>query len=163
MAVINTQDVGILEISRESLLENVLKMKKQGLRLSQICASYLDGKTKLSYSFADDETYDYYTLRIVMDPDEHVPSITEVFPAALFYENEIKELFGVRVDMISLDYENKLYRIAAEEPFLPEEGKKIRAEKDAAKLAAEAAAEEAPAAEETAEAPAEGKEENANG
>ena len=34
------------------------------------------------------------------------------------YENEMKELFGVNIQMINLDYNNKLYRINEEAPFL---------------------------------------------
>ena len=44
-----------------------------------------------------------------------------------FYENEMKELFGVKIQMISLDYKNKLYRIEVETPLGPakeEEGAK---------------------------------------
>ena len=34
------------------------------------------------------------------------------------YENEMKELFGVNIQMINLDYQNRLYRINEETPFL---------------------------------------------
>ena len=96
-----------------------MEMKKAGYRLSQACAAYIDDKFELSYSFADDDTYQYTTLRVVIDTDVEIPSITEIIPQALFYENEMKELFGVKIKMISLDYENKLYRIEEEAPLGP--------------------------------------------
>ena len=109
----------IEEIPVEKLLGKVLEKKKQGLRLSQACAAFVDEKYELSYSFADDENYNYTTLRIVIDTDTEVPSITEILPQAVFYENEMKELFGVKIQMISLDYENRLYRITETAPLGP--------------------------------------------
>ncbi len=106
------------EIQPEILLDEVMKKKNQGLRLSQACAVYKDDKYELSYSFADDVTYQYTTLRIVMDTDVVVPSITTFYPYAFLYENEMKELFGVKIDMINVDYDNKLYRIDVETPYL---------------------------------------------
>jgi ech hydrogenase subunit D len=106
------------EIKTSELLVKVMEKKKQGLRLSQACAAVTGGHTELSYSFADDETFALVTLRIVLEDKEEVPSITEIIPYAFFYENEMKELFGVNINMINLDYNNKLYRIEAETPFL---------------------------------------------
>ena len=107
------------EIEVGDLLSRVMQMKRENYRLAQICAAYINEKIELSYSFADDLSYEFYTLRIIIDPDTVVPSITEIVPHALFHENEMKELFGVKVKMISLDYNNKLYRINEETPFLP--------------------------------------------
>jgi hypothetical protein len=35
----------------------------------------------------------------------------------------MRELFGVKIELIEPDYHNKLYRIKAETPFLPEDAK----------------------------------------
>ncbi len=107
------------QIEVGDLLPKVMRLKKDGMRLSQACAAYINEKFELSYSFADDTTYQYTTLRLVIDPDVEVPSITEVVPPAVFYENEMKELFGVKIKMISLDYNNKLYRIKVQNPLGP--------------------------------------------
>ncbi len=115
----------IEQIEVGELLPKVMKLKKDGYRLSQACAAFIDEKFELSYSFAEDKSYQYTTLRLVIDTDVEVPSITEIVPPAVFYENEMKELFGVKIKMISLDYKDKLYRIKVEQPLGPE--------KDAAK------------------------------
>lgn len=107
------------EISADGLLCRVLELKKSGLRFSQANASYVDEKYELSYSFSDYTSLQLHTLRIVIDTDTEIPSITEIVPAAVFYENEMKELFGVKIEMISMDYENKLYRIRQEAPLGP--------------------------------------------
>ncbi|HAK58193.1 MAG TPA: hypothetical protein DCP06_04365 [Lachnospiraceae bacterium] len=109
----------VTQIEVGELLPKVMELKKEGMRLSQACAAYIDDKFELSYSFADDVDYTYKSLRLVIDTDTEVPSITEVVPSAVFYENEMKEIFGVRINMISLDYNNKLYRINVENPLGP--------------------------------------------
>ncbi len=115
--IIDTIEVG-------ELLPRVMKMKKDGYRLSQACAAYIDEKFQLSYSFADDTTYQFTTLRLVVDTDTEIPSITEVVPPAVFYENEMKEIFGVKIKMISVDYNDRLYRMKVKTPLGPntEEG-----------------------------------------
>ena len=115
--IIETIEVG-------DLLPRVMKIKKEGYRLSQACAAYIDDKFELSYSFADDSTYQYTTLRLVIDTDTEIPSITEVVPPAVFYENEMKEIFGVKIKMISVDYDDRLYRMKVKTPLGPntEEG-----------------------------------------
>ena len=107
------------EIQLGELLPKVMEKKKAGLRLAQACAAYIDDKYELSYSFADDKTYELVTLRLVIGTDEEVPSVTEIVPQAVFYENEMRELFGVKIQMIALDYKDKFYRIEAEAPLGP--------------------------------------------
>ncbi|MCR5451036.1 MAG: NADH-quinone oxidoreductase subunit C [Lachnospiraceae bacterium] len=107
------------EIQLGELLPTVMEKKNAGMRLAQACAAFIDGKFELSYSFSDDKTYQLVTLRVVIDPSEEVPSITEIVPQAVFYENEMKELFGVKIQMITTDYKDKFYRIEEVAPFGP--------------------------------------------
>ena len=118
MAEIKNPEHVLVEITPDQLLGNVMALKNQNLRLSQICCAYSNEKIELSYSFADDNTNEYLNLRIVMDKDDEVCSITEFYPYAFLYENEMKELFGVNIQMINLDYNQKLYRLKDETPFI---------------------------------------------
>lgn len=122
MAEVICPDNVLEEIDVNELLTRVMEKKNAGLRLSQACAAFVNGKFELSYSFANDDTYEYTTLRAVIDIDTEVPSVTAFYPFAFLYENEMKELFGVKINMINLDYHDKLYRISAETPFLKKEG-----------------------------------------
>ena len=108
----------LVEITPDELLGEVMKFKNQKLRLSQICCAYSEEKLHVSYSFANDDTNEYTNLRLVIDKETPVCSITEFYPYAFLYENEMKELFGVNIQMINLDYNNKLYRINEEAPFI---------------------------------------------
>ena len=118
MAEIKNPEHVVVEITPDELLGNVMAMKNSKLRLSQICCAYSNEKIELSYSFADDNTNEYINLRIIMDKNDEVCSITEFYPYAFLYENEMKELFGVNIKMINLDYNKKLYRLHDETPFI---------------------------------------------
>lgn len=116
MEIKNPENV-LVEITPDQLLGEVMARKNQGLRLSQICCAYSNEKIELSYSFANDDTNEYIILRLVIDKETEVCSITEFYPYAFLYENEMKELFGVNIQMINLDYNQKLYRLKDETPF----------------------------------------------
>ncbi len=118
MSEVICPDNVLIEIEADRILDTVMEMKNKGLRLSQACAAYVNDKYELSYSFANEDTYEYTTLRAIIDKETEICSITEFYPYAFLYENEMKELFGVNIKMINVDYHNKLYRIEAETPFL---------------------------------------------
>ncbi len=109
-------------ISIGELLPKVIEKKTEGWRLVQMCSVYLkDSETyELSYTFARD--YESVTFRMVIKTDVEVPSITQIYEAAFLYENEMSELFGVKIMMITQDYKGKLYRIDEETPFMNKEG-----------------------------------------
>ncbi len=107
------------EIDAKDLLNRALQMKKAGFRFSQACAAYINEKYELSYSFSNYDDYGLHTLRVVIDPDTEIPSITEFIPAAVFYENEMKELYGVKIRMINPDLNDRLYRIRQTAPLGP--------------------------------------------
>lgn len=111
----------IIKISAEELLTTVMGKKQEQFRLAQICSVYKEGKYELFYSFAKD--YELVNYKLTVEEKQEVPSITSVYEAAFLYENEIKELFGVNIEFISLDYQNKLYRISEETPFVKKEEK----------------------------------------
>ena len=118
MVEIKNPEHVIIEITPDQLLGNVMALKNHKLRLSQICCAYSNEKIELSYSFADDNTNEYINLRIVTEPDTDIASITEFYPYAFLYENEMKELFGVNIYMLNVDYNHKLYRLNDETPFI---------------------------------------------
>ncbi len=118
------EDLGknIVEIQLDELLPTAMKKKEEGFRVGQICSVYVNDKYELSYSFAKE--YELVTYRVIVDKETEVPSITPVFGMAFLYENEMKELFGVKMQCINLDYNNKLYRIDVETPFLTKKEEK---------------------------------------
>jgi len=107
-------------ISPQDLLADTLRLKNGGYRLVAISCTNKDGM-ELSYSF--DKNYELLTLRFVLTEEEQeVESISVIYPYSFLYENEIKELFGVRIKDIAIDFEDSLYQIPVKTPFGRKEG-----------------------------------------
>lgn len=103
------------EIGHGELALRTLEHKRGGCRLGQICAVRTQGGYELLYSFIKD--YHMTNYKIKIDEDTEIASISDIFPAAMLYENEMTELFGVKIKYINLDYKNKFFRIEQETPF----------------------------------------------
>ena len=108
-------DNKLTNIATAELLVNCQQLKNDGYHIIQICAVRTTGGYELTYSFALD--YAMVNLRLIISTDEEVMSISNIFSPAFLYENEIRELFGVQIQMINLDYKGNLYRIAVKTPF----------------------------------------------
>ncbi len=102
------------EISAGDLLTETLKLKHAGYRLVAITCTNKDGM-ELSYSF--DLDYELLNLRIRTDTETELPSISIIYPYSFLYENEIKELFGVKITDITPDFNDTLYKIPVKTPF----------------------------------------------
>lgn len=117
MATIN----GVIHrIEQSQLLPMTIAYKKKNCRLVQICAVTTNDGYELSYSFA--KGYELEHLRLLLNVNDEISSISSIYPPAFLYENEIKELFGVKINEISVDYHNRLYRINVNTPFGVKEG-----------------------------------------
>lgn len=105
-------------VDMPTLYKIMLEKQRTGYRLAQICATAFEGYNELIYSVAIDYTFENY--KIIVPIDEEINTISDFFPSAMLYENEMKELFGVKIKSINPDYNNKLYRIAKKTPFKKE-------------------------------------------
>ena len=70
------------------LSKYVAQVAEQRFQQLQDNGADIKDQIELSYSFAHDETYQLETFRIVTDQETEIPSITEIVPAAVFYENK---------------------------------------------------------------------------
>jgi ech hydrogenase subunit D len=113
----------IKEITPKDLLAETLRLKNEGYRLVAItCAKNKqtdpsEEKVMMQLSYSFDKDYDLLSLRFDNDTEEEVESISVIFPFAFLYENEIKELFGVKIKDIAIDFNNTLYKIPVKTPF----------------------------------------------
>ena len=105
----------LAEINSDLLPLKAVKAKHNHARLVQICSVNTATGYDLLYSFA--EGYNFVNYKVAIKENEAVPSISDIYPSAALYENEIRELFGVNVQYINLDYHEKLYNIDKETPF----------------------------------------------
>ncbi len=102
----------------ETLYKIALERQRSGYRLVQICATAFEGYNEVIYSFALDYVFENY--KIIVPIEAEINTISDFFPSAMLFENEMKELFGVQIKSINPDYQDKLYRIAVKTPFKKE-------------------------------------------
>lgn len=111
----NYNDFAITKVSKDELYSIMQEKFEAGYRLSQICATAFEGYNEVLYSVNKD--YLMENFKIELPVDEEIKSFSDIFPAATLYENEIKELWGVQVVGMALDYNNNFYRIEEDTPF----------------------------------------------
>jgi NADH:ubiquinone oxidoreductase subunit C len=72
---------------------------------------------ELIYSFSKGLPLE--NLRFTIDTGTVVPSISDCFPNAFFFENETHDLFGVKFSGISIDFDGEFYTVAVPTPMNP--------------------------------------------
>lgn len=104
----------IKEISPNELLPQTLRLRNDGYRLVAISCTNKES-VEITYSF--DKEFDFVNLRLSIDFDTEIESVSIIYPYSFLYENEIKELFGVDIKNILVNFDDNLYRIPIKTPF----------------------------------------------
>lgn len=105
-----------IEITQGDLLKKVKVLFDENYRLIQMCCAQ-SGNLYIDYSF--DKAGKFLNYRVQLDENNpQLPSITGIYFAAFTYENEIHDLFGVKIDNIAIDFKGKFYRKKEATPFL---------------------------------------------
>jgi ech hydrogenase subunit D len=110
---IEPQETTVVE--RDHLIGMVEDFKKQGYRLVQINCTKVGDLYEINYSF--DLNYQFKNLRIVVDGKSEISSISGIYWGAFVYENEMHDLFGIRVVGMNVDFGGNLIRTAKKNPF----------------------------------------------
>jgi ech hydrogenase subunit D len=98
-----------------NLIGRVEQFKNEGYRLVQINSTALGDTYEINYSF--DKDYVFQNIRITITADTEVPSITGMYWGAFIYENEMHDLFGIRVRGMNVDFKGHLFRTSIKYPF----------------------------------------------
>ncbi|MBR2834416.1 MAG: NADH-quinone oxidoreductase subunit C [Coriobacteriales bacterium] len=108
----------IINTPTSELLERASALKTYGMRFAQCHAQHAaDNRFDLTYSFVEDATGRIVSLRLNIDPQESVPSVSEIFPCAFVFENEMHDLYGVHVTGISIDFQGGFYHVHYPQPM----------------------------------------------
>jgi ech hydrogenase subunit D len=111
-----TEEPNIEAIRVDLLRDRVRELREQGMRLVQISATLLPDEVELTYSF--DLNNSLSNLRLLLPGANPVlPSISEIYGCAILYENEIHDLFNVRVEGMTVDFKGNLYKTSVKFPF----------------------------------------------
>lgn len=111
------QDFSPIEAAR--LLGKVQDLKADGYRLGQVCCTKVEEGFEILYSF--DKDHVLLNLRLTIPEEEEIMSITGSYWAAFIYENEMHDLFGVKIKHMAVDYEGNFYRVATPTPWNPKD------------------------------------------
>ena len=121
------------EIPLAALLERVQRMQIEGWRIVQACCTRLVADQEVNYSFDRDAGQagdagrpdspspadGLHTLRVrlpIHDPE--LPSISSFYWSAFLYENEMHDLFGVKVKGMAIDFKGHLFTTMVPTPFV---------------------------------------------
>ncbi|MCG8635865.1 MAG: NADH-quinone oxidoreductase subunit C [Desulfobacterales bacterium] len=97
-----------LDITKDTLREEVEKIKSRGYRFVTITCLELDENTlEMIYHFDRELEIIHYRMQVAKD--ETMPSLSPVFFAAFLVENEIYDQFGMKFDGLVLDFGGTLY------------------------------------------------------
>jgi ech hydrogenase subunit D len=106
----------ITAISREQLVATAQDLKTRGYRLVHICATLLPDGFEVTYAF--DKDYCLVNYRIVLTKaDAVMPSISGTYLASFTYENELQDLFGIKITDLALNFNGNFYRTTVKTPF----------------------------------------------
>lgn len=104
----------IIAVQPGEIAAKALAIKAEGYRLVQISCTD-DGGYDIIYSF--DKEGALVLLRLHTAYDTEVPSISSIYFPAFLYENEMKDLFGVKISNIVVDYGGNFYKLQKKTPF----------------------------------------------
>jgi Ni,Fe-hydrogenase III component G len=106
------------EISKDQLLAEVKKYADAKARFLTGVCNDLGAKLEVTYYFNGSPGIAMSALRFVVGKNEEVPSMTGIYLTAVLIENEMKELFGLKVKDLAIDFGGHMM-LAQDSPVLP--------------------------------------------
>ena len=108
----------IREIKKEELLAEGKKFLDAGGKFVTAVCSDLNELLEVTYFFSLSSGTEMTGLRYKVAKDEEVDSLSRVTLATVLIENEMKELFGLKVKDLAIDYGGHLL-LAQDSPVTP--------------------------------------------
>ncbi|MGO9137904.1 MAG: NADH-quinone oxidoreductase subunit C [Syntrophales bacterium] len=108
----------IREIKKDELVAEGRKSLDAGGKFVTAVCSDLGEHLEVTYFFSHDSGTVMAGLRYKVTKDEQVPSFSGVTLATVLIENEMKELFGLKVTDLAIDYGGHLL-LAQDSPVTP--------------------------------------------
>lgn len=91
------------------LLKSVQQYWDDGFRL--ITATCIDEGEEFRVIYSFDKELAISNLEVATPREQAIPSISGIYTCAFLIENEMKELFGLKIDNIALDLGGKMYLV----------------------------------------------------
>jgi hypothetical protein len=113
----NAKPQVFIDIAYEDLPAKIEEYEAKGWRFVNISGNTVDGGVEFIYSFSNGLPLD--NLRFTIDNETEIPSVSDRYPNAFFFENETHDLFGVKFSGISIDFDGEFYTVAVPTPMNP--------------------------------------------
>lgn len=104
-----------IQVGPGVLRRDLQQARENGWRLVQAHACTTSDGYRLVYSVAKDYEIVHYELHITSSTV--VESVSDIFPSAQLYEQEMSELFGVKIASAKDEAAIKLYHLPSEAPM----------------------------------------------
>jgi ech hydrogenase subunit D len=104
-------------LASSELIEKLTDLKADGYRLGQICATKVSEGFEIIYSM--DKDHSLLNLKLTIPEEEEIMSVTGVYWAAFIYENEMQDLFGVKIKHMALNYGGHFFKVSEPTPWNP--------------------------------------------
>jgi hypothetical protein len=106
-----------IDMEHDELRERIEDYDNRGWRFVNISGNTVAEGVELIYSFSKGLPLE--NLRFTIDNKTVIPSVSDRFPNAFFFENETHDLFGVDFSDISIDFDGEFYTVAVPTPMNP--------------------------------------------
>jgi len=103
--------------NKHVLIAEVDRMRKYGYRLAQ---ASITKKEKYDVLYSFEKNGELVNLRLLVDIGDSIESVSGIYPYAYLYENEMQDLFGLKIRHINVSFKGNLYHTSVKTPFLNE-------------------------------------------
>jgi len=94
-------------VDREGWVDQARSFKDQGMRFMTLtCLHREDGFEVLAHY---DHDLTLHTVRLHVPNGETLPTLTAVYSCAFLPENEVQDMFGLKVEGLDIDYSGKFF------------------------------------------------------
>jgi len=108
----------LIKIDKSALVGEGKKLMEAGAKFVTAVCNDLDKELEVTYFFSTNRGTEMKGLRCAVGKEEEVQSISGVTLAAVLIENELQELFGLKVKGIAIDYGGHML-LAHDSPTTP--------------------------------------------
>jgi len=95
-----------IEISKSELIPRMQEMAASGVRFGT--ATCLDDKDHFEVIYHLERELEVINIRVKVNKEETLPSISGIYLCAALIENEMRELFGINISDIAIDFEGAM-------------------------------------------------------
>lgn len=106
------------QITKNDIVSEGQKLLGAGGKFVTAVCNDLGDKLEVSYFFSSDRGTHLTCLRYAVGKDEEVPSLSGTTLSTLLIENEMQELFGLKIKGLAIDYGGHML-LAHDSPTTP--------------------------------------------